>query len=70
MNKSNTDRHWNDRVIDHQMDMDGFGRQPGDAGDEIGEEQEGRREVAVRDVDVMQIDMRLDPFQVALETAA
>ena len=53
--------------LDHQMDVDRTAGQRGEPGDEIGEEQEGRREDAVGDVDVQEVGVRLDAGEVALE---
>src|SRR4051812_39733844 len=42
-------------------------RELGDSGDEVGEEEEGRREDAVGDVDVQEVGEGLDAGEVALE---
>jgi len=42
-------------VLHHEMDVKGLGREFPQGGDEIGEEQQGRREMAIRDIDVEDI---------------
>ena len=50
-----------DRVGDHQMDVQRLARCPADGRDLVGEEQQGGRKMAVCDIDMEDVGERFDP---------
>ena len=58
-----------DVVLHHEVDMDRPLRQGADARDQVGEEQEGRGEVAIRHIDVVMSACGIGPREIRLQVA-